>query len=133
MSPSLELQGAVVARLKADAALAAIIGARVYDNVPSAAQFPYVSLGYWQETPEDVDCIEGAEIFGRIDVWSRSVGKVEALRAAEAVRSAMHHAEMDLTSNALVELEWVRTDVLNDPDGLTVHAIVEVRALIERP
>lgn len=139
MSPTLELQGAIVPRLKAHAALAAIVGGRVYDHVPRSSagevtgQFPFVALGHWAEAPDDADCIEGAEIFGRVECWSRGVGKPEALRMAEAVRAALHNAEIDLTANALVDLEWVRTDTIRDPDGLTHFAVVEIRALVERP
>ena len=139
MSPSLELQGLIVPRLKADAALAGIIGARVFDHVPRSgttgevtAQYPFVGLGYWGETQDDADCIEGAEIFGRIECWSRGIGKTEALRIAEAVRASLHNADLTLTENALVLIEWVRTDTNLDPDGLTSHATVEIRALVER-
>jgi hypothetical protein len=130
MSATLELQGAIVPLLKAGVEAA---GGRVFDRVPSDAAFPYLSLGYWQETPDDADCIEGAEIFGRVDCWSRAVGKAEALRLADAVRAALNDAAITLTDNALVLIEWIRTDVLSDPDGLTTHAIVEIRALVERP
>lgn len=140
MSPTLELQGAIVPRLKSDGVLSAIVGTRVFDHVPRSsasgevtADFPFVSLGHWSEASDDVDCIAAAEIFGRIDCWSRGVGRPEALRMAEAVRAALHHAEIGLASNALVFLEWVRTNTISDPDGLTTHAIVEIRALIERP
>jgi len=140
MSPALELQGLIVPRLKADATLAAIIGARVFDHVPRSAttgavtaEYPFVGMGYWSETQDDADCIEGGEIFGRIECWSRSVGKREALQLAEAVRASLHNADLTLSENALVLIEWVRTDVNMDPDGLTAHATVEIRALVERP
>jgi hypothetical protein len=42
---SLDLQKAVVARLKADAGVTALVGQRIYDRVPPDAVFPYVSLG----------------------------------------------------------------------------------------
>ena len=43
-SPSLELQGAIVARLKASAGLTALISGRVYDAVPTFADKLTVEL-----------------------------------------------------------------------------------------
>lgn len=139
-SPTLELQGAIVPLLKADATLSAIIGGRVYDHVPRSgttgavtAEFPFIGMGFWGETQDDADCIDGSEIFGRIECWSRSVGKAEVQRLAAAVKSALRRANIELSDNALTLLEWVRTDTNADPDGLTSHATVEIRALVETP
>ena len=49
---SLVLQGAVVTLLKSTAAVAAIVGARVYDSVPESPTFPYITVGDDQVLPE---------------------------------------------------------------------------------
>ncbi|WPM82077.1 DUF3168 domain-containing protein [Brucella pseudintermedia] len=61
-SPTYELQGAIVQRLKNDPALSAMIGGRVYDTVPEGAEFPYVSFGSFDELSDDAECITGFEI-----------------------------------------------------------------------
>ncbi len=131
MSPSLELQGAVVAALKGNATLAALIGDRVFDNVPTDAPYPYVSLGASWETPDDAECIDGMDVGFRIDVWSRAIGFAEARRIGDVVRRALHNADLSLSENALVMIQHERTDVMRDPDGLTSHVAIEFSAVVE--
>ena len=131
-SPVLELQGAIVARLKANAAVSALIGPRVYDAVPDNPAFPYVSFGPADEISDDVDCVDGFEITMQIDCWSRSVGFPEVRRISDAVRAALK-AEMTIANNALVYFEHRITRVFRDPDGLTSHAAISFQAFAEQP
>lgn len=132
-SPSLELQGAIVERLKAFPSLMALVQERIYDDVPTAATFPYVSWGPDQSVQDDADCITGFEVSIQIDAWSRKRGLPEVKAVAEAVRAALHDYELDLTENALVSLQHTSTQNLRDPDGLTNHAIIQFTALVEQP
>lgn len=131
MSPSFELQAAVVGALKASSALIELVADRVFDNVPTTAAFPYVSLGASWGAQADAECVEAVEIGFRVDVWSRTVGYGETHRIADAVRRALHNADLTLTSNALVMIEHERTDVMRDPDGSTSHAALEFSATVE--
>lgn len=132
-SPLLELQGAVVARLKGYAGLAQLVEARIYDRVPEAASFPYVSWGPEQAIADDADCINGFDITIQIDAWSCAVGLPEVKKIAEQVRLALIEQELSLDDNALVLLEHRQTRILPEPDGLTSHAAVEFAAFIEQP
>ena len=132
-SPSLELQGAIVARMKAFVDLTGLIDDRIYDRVPVEPAFPYVSWGPEQSVADDADCITGFEVFLQIDAWSRAVGFPEVKRVAEAVRAALHQYELPLADNALVSLEHRQTRFFRDPDGLTSHAVIEIVALVEQP
>lgn len=132
-SPSLELQGAIVARMKAFVDLTGLIDDRIYDRVPAEPAFPYVSWGPEQSVADDADCITGFEVFLQIDAWSRAVGFPEVKRVAEAVRAALHQYELPLADNALVSLEHRQTRFFRDPDGLTSHAVIEIVALVEQP
>lgn len=136
-SPAAELHAAIVPRLKG--ALAALVGDRVYDHVPRdtggalTAAFPFVNVADFQEITDDADCISGAEIVVTIEAWSRAVGFPEVHRIASAVKAALHNADIELDDAALVALEHGTTRTLRDPDGLTSHAILEFRALVETP
>lgn len=140
-SPSLELQGAIVARLRAAAAMAALVNARIYDAVPSeserisktGAAWPYVTVGSGDETSDDVDCIDGFEISLDIDVWSRATGYPEAKRIGDEIRKALKSPEMTLAENALVYFRHRQTRFLRDPDGLTSHAVMTFEAFAEQP
>ena len=132
-SPSLELQGAVVARLTEYPELIELISGRVYDRVPAAAEFPYLSLGPDQMFSDDADCITGFEITFQIDAWSRAVGFPEVKRIAEHVRAALTDETIELTDNAMLSLEHSQTRMMRDPDGLTNHAAVVFTAFVEQP
>lgn len=133
MSPSLELQGVIVARLKSNAAVTALIAGRVYDAVPDKAKFPYVTLGEGDETGGDADCIDGFEVTFDIDVWSRGVGFPEVKQIADAVRAALRSPELTLQINALAEFRHRQTRIFRDPDGQTSHAVLTYQAFIEQP
>jgi hypothetical protein len=133
VSPSLELQGAVVERLKAFPGLAALVSGRVYDSVPQSASFPYVSWGPEQVLSEDADCITGFNITIQIDAWSQAVGLPEVKQIAEQVRLALDEYDTEFSSNALVSIEHSQTQLLRDPDGKTNHAAIEFAVFIEQP
>ncbi|UEM09016.1 DUF3168 domain-containing protein [Bradyrhizobium barranii subsp. barranii] len=132
-SPSLELQGVVVARLKAYPGLTDLIDGRVFDRVRADAAYPYVSWGPEQAISGDADGITGFDITIQIDAWSQKVGLPEVKRVAEQVRLALTEQELELKDNALVLLEHRQTRILPEPDGLTSHAAIEFAAFIEQP
>lgn len=138
-SATLELQGAIVSLLKADAGVTGIVGARVFDNVPRSAQsgeitaqFPFVGIASSDEQSELIDCIDGIDLSLDIDCWSREPGFPEVRRLAHAVRAALHDADVALTDNALVLLQHRQTRTLRDPDGLTSHAVLTFEAQLEQ-
>ncbi|MCA0025472.1 MULTISPECIES: DUF3168 domain-containing protein [unclassified Mesorhizobium] len=132
-SPSLELQGAIVARLKALPAVAALIGTRIYDSVPAPTTFPYVTVGPMDELSDDADCITGFSIAVDLNVWSRAVGFPEAERISDAVRTGLLDPELALAANALVYFQHRQTVFSRDPDGLTNRARMSFEAFAEQP
>jgi hypothetical protein len=132
-SPSLELQSAILARLKVVPAVTALIDGRVYDQVPASAAFPYVSFGPTDELTEDTNCRNGFDISLQIDCWSRAVGFPEVKRVSDAVRAALHDHDFTLTDNALVYFRHRQTRVFRDQDGLTSHAVLTFEAFVEQP
>ena len=135
---SLELQGAIVAALKADATLSSLIAGRIFDHVPMDAEgrvkakFPYVSFGPEQDVPEHADCIDLSEMFLQIDAWSREPGYPEVKRVAKAVEDVLQDASLTLSDNALVYIEYEGRRVLRASDGLTSQAAMTFRAVIEK-
>jgi len=133
-SPSYELQGAIVTRLKADDAVVALVGERVYDHVPRGsngavtADFPFVGIADSDELQDDVQCLAGVEIAFNLDVWSRKPGFVETRQIAHAIVSSLHNWDAPLPTNRLVTLQHRQTRVFRDPDGLTSHGVIELVA-----
>jgi hypothetical protein len=138
-SPDLELQGAIVSRLKADATLVTLIGSRVYDQPPSdtngnvTATFPYFTIGEAQFLRDDATCVSGGKIYLTMHAWSRTVGFPEVKRIADAVVESVHLAPITLPTNHLISIIHRQTDVFRDPDGLTSHAVIKFVANVEKP
>lgn len=129
--PALAFQDAIIALLRADAAVAALVGSKIYDRVPPAVEKPYVSLGPAQQTQEDFDCVNGAEIFQQVDCWSAKPGYAEAKGLAHAVRQALHNVTVT-QSGVTFEIEHRFSNVFRDADGLTSHGVLSFRALIDQ-
>lgn len=112
--------------------MSAIVAGRVYDNVEAGAIKPYISIGPFQVIPEAADCSEGAEIFVTLDGWDASGGKTETIKRLGAAIGALHGAALTLTEGQrLVLLELSAINYLKDPDNITTHAAVTLRALTE--
>ena len=130
--PSLELQRVIVATLKADAAVNALIAGRIYDRVPSPETFPYVVVGDDQVSQAHAQCLEGStEVFSSLHAWSRAVGKVEAKNIAGAIVTALNGASLALNGFRCVLIEHDNTQHLGDPDGITSHSVIVFHAFID--
>jgi Protein of unknown function (DUF3168) len=129
--PSLELQSAIVAKLKADAGVQAIVGQRIYAEVPANPTFPYISLGDNQVLPDKADCIDGTECFWQLDGWSRSHSGPEEKQISKAIVACIDDQALVLTGYAAIVVELNRVDYLRDPDGITRHVAVNFRFLIQ--
>ncbi|MCO6386353.1 DUF3168 domain-containing protein [Aliihoeflea sp. 40Bstr573] len=135
MSAQAELQKLILDTLKADAAVMALANG-AYDRVPSSPWGPdsingYISFGPTDVVEDDADCIISGEHTVQIDCWSRQVGMVHAKRMVDAVKAALHEQELTLAESALVDMRVTMRRVVADPDGLTSHGIVMIRAMIE--
>lgn len=131
--PSRDLQKAIVSALKASPEVDGLVGDRIYDHVPDNAVFPYVTYGSDQVLADKADCVNGFEVFTQIDVWtgSESVGQPEMKRIAGIVREAIDEQELVLDEHAFVLIEHDNTQYLDDPDGVSHHAAVTFRSLVE--
>lgn len=124
--PSLAVQGAVVAALKA----ADVAGDRIYDRVPVNPTFPYITIGGGDTIGDDNDCWGASEVFVQVHVWSRTIGFPECKTIAGQVRDALS-SELTLANFRNAVAGFLTTRHFRDPDGLTSHAVVEFRYLID--
>lgn len=125
-------QGAIVQRLRTDAALTALVGGRVYDDVPDGAEHPYISLGPEDWRPTGVDCIPGEDGVIQIDIWSDAPGRVECKEITDRVAALLDGAEFALAAPfALVSAQVLMKRYLQDPQSLTRHGVVQLEVMIE--
>lgn len=135
MSVSVGLQDVILASLKGNAAVSAIVGDRVFDGVPTGAALPYVSLGPSDFRLDDADCVPGREETVQIDCWSEDNARLWPCKAlVDAVVRALVNNDPDaheLTGGFVLEfrLELARTFL--DSDGKTAHGVAQVTAIVE--
>ncbi|AFA44854.1 DUF3168 domain-containing protein [Rhodobacter capsulatus] len=132
--PALALQAALVARLRADAGVGALVGARVYDEPPDGATLPLVRIGNIDVAPERMDgCTDEAVTFS-IEAHSRPIsGRVEASRIAHAIRSALDEADFVVTGHHLDWCQFLTQAVTRGADGKTYVATVAFQAALSAP
>ncbi len=132
MPAAAALRAAVHDALTADAALtSALGGARIYDEPPRAAAFPYVTLGEARIADYFAGDARGQEHQLTLHAWSRQGGHREAHIIAGALLQALDDAPLSLADHRLVNLRFAVADVRREADGRTYHARVAFRAVTE--
>ncbi|WOC15218.1 DUF3168 domain-containing protein [Pseudochrobactrum sp. MP213Fo] len=87
---ALALQKAILAWLQAAPLLAEKLGRQgIYDHVPPAAQFPYISFGHSQVYAWDTDSGKGEEHSIVLHIWARSNGRKQVLQLMVMVEELM--------------------------------------------
>lgn len=131
--PQAELQKLIYETLRGTSAIMNMVG-DVYDRVPAdpfGSKDQYISFGSSDVLNDGADCIaSGAHSF-QIDIWSRSVGQVNAKRLVDLVSKALDQQDLQLTENALVEINIDFRRVFPDSDPLITHGVVMVSARID--
>jgi hypothetical protein len=131
------LKAAVRTALLANSTLSTtLVGLKVVDLAPSSHPTPYISIetrsNDWSTATED-----GQEILLDINVWhqpaSQTPETVTARNLMSEVRVALHTASLSL--EAPFNCVQIRVDNMigpyRDPDGMTLHGVVSVRALVD--
>ncbi|UWR30434.1 DUF3168 domain-containing protein [Sulfitobacter sp. W002] len=132
MSTSIDLQTLIYERLVADARVHALVEDRIFDRVPADADYPCITFGPSDYSPEDMDCIKGRDETLQLDCWAEDHGRLRpAKEIADAVKKALHQFEADAGDSALITMTVEAVRVMRDRDGITGHGIVTVTANLE--
>jgi hypothetical protein len=126
------LRAAIHRALIADGALiAALGGAKVYDEPPRDASFPYVTLGEARIVDASADDGPTQEHQLTLHAWSRQGGHREAHVITGALLQALDDAPLAPAGHRLVNLRFSIADIRREADGRTYHALVRFRAVTE--
>jgi hypothetical protein len=132
-----EFQKLLFDTLKADTAVMAL-AQDVYDDVPPDPFNPwgtkkaYISFGPSDVFNEDAECQTNSTHTVQIDCWSRQVGSVHCKRMVDAVYAVLHdNSSLELSANALGQIQIVLRQVFRDPDGKTTHGVLQVQGMIQ--
>ncbi len=133
MSADIALVSAIRAAAAGDINVQALLGdpARVYDDPPPDALFPYVTLGRVESRPAEASAGEAMEHAVTLHAWSRYGGRAEALDVLGALRGALHNAALSVEGRRLVLLFAQFADVFRSGDARTTHGVLRLRAITE--
>ena len=128
---SLGVQVALIAALTAVAAddLTALVGARVFNDVPKDAAYPFLVVGYGDE--EEAGTSDSAEIEHRaeVQIWSSYQGETEILKLIDATRARLHGARPLVNGSPAVFCLFERTNRFVAEDGVTRRAVMTFRVM----
>lgn len=124
----------IVATLRADADVAALVDARVWDEPPENASWPFVAIPLFEVAREPLKIDEMRRVTFAVSCQSRpTAGKVEAGRIGESVWQALHHQEASVAvaGYRLVDLQGLTSVVRANGDGQSFECRVVFAALME--
>lgn len=139
-APAHEIVGTATARLRAYAALTALVPAsKIFYRPPASFSPPYITVDDVSTRRDDMLCISGTIADMTIHVWTdesnplpNTGGALQDARAiAYEVANALHNYPLALPNNRLVTLEHRGERVFYDADGVTGHAVIDFEAVIE--
>lgn len=107
------------------------LGGRVYDKAVEGTATPYVTMGpsYWVD--ESVECITSRAQTVQIDIWDTQSNKGQMEDYVDDVTTALvGYADQDLLTMHPMTIA-ITPQIEDDPDGVHVHGIVRVEAMID--
>jgi hypothetical protein len=131
MSSAADLQKAIFTALRADAALAAMVGERILDQAPANVAFPYITFGRTAVYDWSTATESGTEHLFTLHVWSKGKGKKEALEIMQLAGASLHDNALELDGNSLVNLRLEFSEVRYDERSEAHHGVMRFRAVVE--
>lgn len=124
-----ELQEGIYTALTAGSPVVA--GGRVYDQVPSSPTFPYVTIGNEQVIDDGNSCEDGWLVYPDVHIWDRPVESSKAaLKGIIAEIVPLITSMTSITGFDVIVSELESSRSLRDQDGLTEHAILTFRIIL---
>lgn len=136
---SLHVRRAVISRLKADAAVSAIVGDRVFAVASAEPTWPFVRYGVAVALPRRASCLDGARLSLSLHAFAKDSDDVDGLdqvqELAAAIASALDGASVDLADAPydarLYDIAWLTTQTIEDSEEASAfHAIVQLEASV---
>lgn len=129
----LALRAAIQARLEADVALTALIGAdRIFDEAPRAMRGLYVVHGEVEARDWSAGTERGCEQELALVIWAaQSSSARQALEAARLIVAALDEVDLAPEGHNLVNLRWLSSRLAREPRNGLPSVTVRFRAVTE--
>lgn len=128
-----EVRRLIIATLKANASVSALAGDRVYDEPPHDPTWPFIRYGSPVAGGFEAACWDGSTHQATIHAFAKGPGSGACARLAKAIVSALE--PMVATAGvSIVEMQWVSTQILPDPDEKAAyHAVIQYDLITVEP
>lgn len=127
----LVLLKAIIATLRDDAGVGALIGDRIYTEVPQTETFPYAHV---QINSDDFsgNTFTGMEHTVEVKVYSREPSPNECGQVRSAVYDALNRIEDTLTldSGHVASVNFITSLLLKEDDGVTWQGVIQFDIVI---
>ena len=124
------LTKALIAALREDATLQALVGDRIWERVREDAGFPQLLIGRGESRPVTADG-GGVEHRLTLSCASRFNGLEEARAVAGAARARLDGARVEADGVRTVSLNVTFVDAFRSGDGQRAWAVIRLRAVTE--
>lgn len=132
-----DFQKAIYTALRSEATLTAIVGTKIYDDVPhqkegASTDFPFVTIGDQSMAEESASDTDVARFQMSVHAWSRAPGRLECLQILDAIRTAINWGKgYAVGSGTVVDLAYLSHETMRDQDGETYHGIIRFGGLLQ--
>lgn len=129
MSPETALQKALIETLSAAESVQALLGdpARIFDEPPSDAIFPYAIIGRIDAQPNGATAQDGLEHAVTLHVWSRYGGRAEAQGILGALRAVLDDAALNVEGRRITLCLVTLVDAFRAGDGRTTQGVLRLK------
>ena len=137
MSEQVQTAIAIIAALKADAPLTALLTTyaatpAVFTHVPQdLSAYPYVVLFESGLDSDNNDCSLGFDGVLNIHSWTDQRDMAVIGNIQKAIYDVLNRAELTMTGYDLIELHQEFSTILRDPDGITLHGVQRYRIILQ--
>lgn len=137
-SPAGAVQRAIFAVLSNSTEVIAAFGGagpRIYDQVPTSPNFPYVVIGD-DQVSDDSHAETAFEVHATVHVFARDKGVTQAKEIGDAIFAALGSGDITLvgfvSKTAEIESALTNSTYFYEPDRLTAHGVLVFRYLLDQ-
>lgn len=106
------------------------LAGRVYDRATEDTPYPYASMGPSYRTDASVECVAAEEWTLQVDIWHSKSSKGVLEDIVDDVKAALKgwtdHTRLNSHPFSIGLMR-----VMDDPDGVSSHGVIQIEALIE--
>ena len=124
--------GRILRKIVMDRIIAQVpaLDGRVYDKATEGTAYPFASMGPSDWIDESVECITARSISLQIDVWGSRSNKGALEDLTDDVATALDgFADEDRLTMHPIRIMSVQ--VMDDPDGMSIHGVIRIEADVE--